>query len=82
MGALDHYFGAKHAPPADKRRQTRTDGRTGKAKTVDTYKTKEEGRYKEQKEMDKRGGKERLDNKRNEVNKDKMKDLKNKYEEK
>jgi RHS repeat-associated protein len=50
----------------DKRMATRTDGRTGKAKTVDTYKTKHEGRVKEQQQIDKHGLKN-LDNKRNEI---------------
>jgi RHS repeat-associated protein len=63
----------------DKRMQTRTDGRTGKATKVDTYKTKQEGRYKEQKAIDQNGGKQKLDNKRNEVAPDKMKDLDKKY---
>ena len=63
----------------DQRMKTRTDGRTGKAKTVDTYKTKEEGRYKEQKAIDQQGGKGNLDNKRNEVAPDKMKKLDKKY---
>ncbi|HET8891879.1 MAG TPA: RHS repeat-associated core domain-containing protein [Candidatus Angelobacter sp.] len=63
----------------EKRMQTRTDGRTGKATKVDTYKTKGEGRYKEQKAIDQRGGKGNLDNKRNEVAPDKMKELEKKY---
>jgi len=63
----------------DKRMQSRTDGRTGKATKVDTYKTKQEGRYKEQKAIDQNGGKQKLDNKRNEVAPDKMKDLDKKY---
>jgi RHS repeat-associated protein len=54
----------------DKRMATRTDGRTGKAKTVDTYKTKQEGRVKEQQQIDKHGLKN-LDNKRNEIRKPK-----------
>jgi RHS repeat-associated protein len=54
----------------DKRMATRTDGRTGKAKTVDTYKTKSEGRIKEQQQIDKHGLKN-LDNKRNEIKKPK-----------
>jgi len=63
----------------EKRMQTRTDGRTGKATKVDTYKTRTEGRYKEQKAIDQRGGKGNLDNKRNEVAPDKMKELEKKY---
>jgi hypothetical protein len=54
----------------DKRMATRTDGRTGKAKTVDTYKTKQEGRAKEQQQIDKHDLKN-LDNKRNEIRKPK-----------
>jgi RHS repeat-associated protein len=54
----------------DKRMATRSDGRTGKAKTVDTYKTKQEGRVKEQRQIDKHGLKN-LDNKRNEIRKPK-----------
>ena len=63
----------------DKRMQTRTDGRTGQAKTIDTYKTRQQGRYKEQKAIDQRGGKQNLDNKRNEVSPKKMKELNKKY---
>jgi RHS repeat-associated protein len=63
----------------DKRMQTRGDGRTGSAQTVDTYETTEEGRYKEQKAIDQRGGKQNLDNKRNEVAPDKMKKLEDKF---
>ncbi|MGH9530767.1 MAG: RHS repeat-associated core domain-containing protein, partial [Terriglobales bacterium] len=65
---------------ADKRMQTRSDGRTGKAKVVDKYKTKGEGRLKEQKQIDKRGGVKSLDNKRNEVDPKKMPELKKKVE--
>jgi hypothetical protein len=54
----------------DKRMATRTDGRTGKAKTVDTYKTTHEGRVKEQQQIDKHSLKN-LDNKRNEIKKQK-----------
>jgi len=43
------------------------------------YGTTEEGRFKEQKEIDKRGGVEKLDNKRNELNSEKMKDLEKKF---
>jgi hypothetical protein len=64
----------------DKRMQTRNDGRTGKAKAVDKYKTKAEGRLKEQNQIDKRGGVQRLDNKRNEVAPKKMPELKKKVE--
>ena len=56
----------------DKRMATRTDGRTGKANTVDTYKTTHEGRVKEQQQIDKHGLKN-LDNKRNEIRKPKPK---------
>lgn len=56
----------------DKRMATRTDGRTGKAKTVDTYKTTQEGRTKEQQQIDKHELKN-LDNKRNEIRKPKPK---------
>ena len=63
----------------DKRMQTRTDGRIGPAETVDKYKTREEGDYKEQKEMDKRGGKDNLDNKRKQVSDKRMKELEEKY---
>lgn len=64
----------------DQRMNTRTDGRTGKATAVDNYKTTEEGRYKEQKAIDQSGGVRNLDNKRNEVNQQKMDELKKKYE--
>jgi hypothetical protein len=47
---------------------------------VDTYKTTEEGRYKEQKAIDQRGGVNNLDNKRNEVNQRKMEELKKKHD--
>ena len=63
----------------DERMKTRTDGRTGKAKTVDTYKSRKEGQYKEQKHMDKRGGVDKLDNKRREVSKERMKALEKKF---
>jgi RHS repeat-associated protein len=63
----------------DTRMKTRTDGRTGKAEVVDTYKTAEEGQYKEQKAMDNRGGKANLDNRRREVNSQRMKELEKKY---
>jgi hypothetical protein len=43
------------------------------------YKTTDEGQYKEQKEMDARGGKDKLDNKRNEVSPERMKELEKKY---
>jgi RHS repeat-associated protein len=64
----------------DQRMETRTDGRTGKATAVDSYKSTEEGRYKEQKAIDQRGGVQNLDNKRNEVNQQKMQELKKKYD--
>lgn len=53
----------------DKRMATRTDGRSGKAKVVDTFdaKNKAQGRYKEQQVIDQQGGVKNLDNKRNEV---------------
>ena len=54
---------------------TRTDGRTGNAEVIDNYNTTQEGRYKEQKAIDERGGKQNLDNKRNEVSPEKMKEL-------
>jgi len=63
----------------DNRMETRTDGRTGKAATVDTYKTTQEGRFKEQKAIDERGGVQNLDNKRNEVSAQKMKELQEQY---
>jgi hypothetical protein len=56
----------------DKRMATRTDGRAGKAKAVETYKTRQEGRVKEQQQIDKHGLKN-LDNKRNEIRKPKPK---------
>jgi hypothetical protein len=77
-GSGKEYVG-RTTQGTDKRMETRTDGRTGEAKTVDTYKTKEEGQYKEQKAMDQRGGKDNLDNKRNEVNPERMKELDKKY---
>lgn len=64
----------------DQRMDTRTDGRTGKATSVDNYKSTEEGQYKEQKAMDQRGGVQNLDNKRREVNPKRMEELKKKYE--
>jgi RHS repeat-associated protein len=72
------YVG-KTTQGVDKRMQTRTDGRTGPAEAVDKYKTGEEGDYKEQKEMDKRGGKDNLDNKRKQVSEERMKELEKKY---
>jgi RHS repeat-associated protein len=62
----------------DERMNTRTDGRVGPATAVDQYETKEEASYKEQKEMDKRGGKDNLDNKRREVSEKRMKELEKK----
>jgi hypothetical protein len=59
--------------------KTRTDGRSGPAKAVDKYKTDEEGSYKEQKEMDKRGGRDNLDNRRREVSPKRMEKLEKKY---
>ncbi|MCI0422880.1 MAG: hypothetical protein L0312_27265, partial [Acidobacteria bacterium] len=60
---------------------TRSDGRTGKARVVDRYdpKNKQLGRYKEQKQINKRGGVGNLDNKRNEVDPKKMKELEKKF---
>ncbi len=77
-GSGKEYVG-RTTQGTDKRMQTRTDSRTGKATTVDTYKNTEEGQYKEQKAMDARGGKQNLDNKRNEVNPGRMKELDKKY---
>jgi len=42
--------------------------------------TTEEGRFKEQNAIDQRGGVNNLDNKRNEVNQQKMQELKKKYD--
>jgi hypothetical protein len=61
---------------------TRTDGRTGKARVLDRYDAKNtrEGRFKEQKQIDKRGGVKNLDNKRNEVSKKNMKKLEKEFQ--
>jgi hypothetical protein len=51
------------------------DGRDrSKAKVVDTYTNTREGKTKEQQHMDKRGGVEKLDNKRNEIDPKKRKE--------
>jgi RHS repeat-associated protein len=66
----------------EQRMSTRTDGRTGKARVVDRYDAKNtrEGRFKEQKQIDKRGGVRNLDNKRNEVSKKNMKKLEKEFQ--
>jgi hypothetical protein len=68
------------ADDVNKRMSTRQDGRTGKPDVVDTYKkgNRDERRYKEQKAIDNNGGKENLDNKRNEVDPKKMPELEKK----
>jgi hypothetical protein len=45
-----------------------------KAKVVDTYSNTREGKTKEQQNMDKRGGVDKLDNKRNEIDPKKRKE--------
>ena len=74
------YVGStNHDDPA---KRGSSDGRNRKgAKVVDTYKKndKDERRYKEQKAIDQRGGKENLDNKRREVNEKQQEKYKKKY---
>jgi hypothetical protein len=77
------YIGrTKRASPAE-RGKGANDGRNrgGDTEVIDKYDPKNpgEGAYKEQKAIDKEGGIENLDNKRNEVRPDRMKDLENTY---
>lgn len=78
-GSRQEYVG-RTTQGTDQRMATRNDGRTGKARVIDTYKTRAEGRYKEQKQIDRRGGVKNLDNKRNEVAPKKMPELKKRVE--
>lgn len=74
------YVGRHNKPDPSKTRKS-NDGRDrSKAKVIDTYdpNKKGQGRYKEQKAMDDRGGLEKLDNKRREVSKEKMVELEKK----
>ncbi|UKB82722.1 hypothetical protein LF887_17130 [Chryseobacterium sp. MEBOG06] len=76
------YVGrTKKGDPA--KRGGQDDGRDRKkAKVIDKYdpKNSEEGAYKEQKAIDERGGIDKLDNKRNEMNPERFKNAKEKYE--
>jgi RHS repeat-associated protein len=76
------YIGRTKQASPEKRGEGATDGRdrTG-AEVIDTYDSNKpgEGAYKEQKAIDNEGGVDNLDNKRNEVNKERMKELEKKY---
>jgi RHS repeat-associated protein len=78
----DPYIGRTKQASPEKRGEGATDGRdrTG-AEVIDTYDSNKpgEGAYKEQKAIDNEGGVDKLDNKRNEVNKERMKELEKKY---
>ena len=77
------YIGrTKQKTPEQRGKSGKPDGRDRKdAEVIDTYDPtkKGEGPYKEQKQMDKEGGLENLDNKRNEVTPANMKELEKKY---
>ncbi|KFF14444.1 hypothetical protein IW15_03130 [Chryseobacterium soli] len=76
------YVGRTRQSSPEKRGAGAKDGRDRSgAEIIDTYNPKKagEGAYKEQKAIDKEGGIENLDNKRNEVRPERMKDLEQKY---
>lgn len=76
------YVGRTKQGSPEKRGQGANDGRDRTdAEVIDTYDSNNpgEGQYKEQKAIDNNGGVENLDNKRNEVKPEKMKELEKKY---
>jgi RHS repeat-associated protein len=77
------YVGrTKQKTPEKRGKSGKPDGRNrADAEVVDTYdpNNKGEGAYKEQKQIDKSGGVDNLDNKRNEVKPEKMKELEKTY---
>jgi len=77
----DPYIGRHNKPEPQKTRKSRDGRNREKAEVIDTYDPKnvEEGQYKEQKAINEHGGVDKLDNKRNEVNKDRMKELEKKF---
>jgi hypothetical protein len=75
------YIG-RHNKPSPQQTRKSPDGRDRtQAENVDTYNADDvqEGQYKEQKIIDENGGKENLDNKRNEVKPERQKELEKKY---
>ncbi|CAA7195464.1 DUF6443 domain-containing protein [Chryseobacterium potabilaquae] len=77
------YIGRTKQRSPMERGKGANDGRNrgGKTEIIDKYNPKNsgEGAYKEQKAIDKEGGLEKLDNKRNEVRPERMKELEKRY---
>lgn len=76
------YVGRTKQGSPEKRGQGANDGRDRTdAEVIDTYDSDKpgEGAYKEQKAIDNNGGVENLDNKRNEVSPERMKELEKKH---